>query len=272
MFVKGGKISVGNLKKFIESTYDSKTTNIEGYMIDQQLSTMHTKVFYNHAKKVLIVVERPTSDKRDVLSDVIAGLDITGLLFKKLDSRYKNSFNVYKKALAKYSQRENSILIGYSLGSLVAEEFARENPKAFSELILVSKPVIPSRVLSKLPKGTTEVRSTLDAVSALKPLQEKADREVVIKAETLNPFKEHQVSNIFPRLDQEMEVGDESVLSGVGKPSVSEAEIKSMSVAELKAFIKNHRKNLPKKYRWAYQVTGRNKYDLRNMVRSFNEL
>ena len=147
MFVKGGKISVGNLKKFIESTYDTKTTNIEGYVIDPQLSTIHTKVFYNHAKKILIVVERPTSDKRDVLSDVIAGLDITGLLFKKLDSRYRSSFNVYKKALAKYSHRENSILVGYSLGALVASEYATSHEGDFSELILVSKPVIPSRVL-----------------------------------------------------------------------------------------------------------------------------
>lgn len=275
MFTRGGKISVGALKSFIESTYDSNTNEIKGYMLDNQLSTVHTKVFYNHAKKVLIVVERPTSDKRDVLSDVIAGLDITGMLFKKIDSRYKNSFNVYKKALTKYNQRENSILVGYSLGALVAEEFVRENPGVFSETLLVSKPVIPARVLSKLPKGTTEIRSELDAVSLLKPLQKKADRELVIKAETYNPVAEHQVKNIFPRLNQEMEVGDENIISGAGirKKLLTEAEMKSMTVKELKTVVIKSRKLVPKELRknHDFKVSGKSKAEIKNMIRAISE-
>jgi len=293
MFMKGGKMSIGGLKKFIESTYDDKTDEIDGYIIDRQLSTMHTKVFYNPNSKILICVERPTSDKRDILSDVIAGLDITGLLFKKIDSRYKNSFKVYKQALLKYNSRNSSILVGYSLGALVAEEMARSNPNSFNEYILVSKPVIPSRVLSKLPKGTTEVRSTLDPVNLLKPLQQKSDRELVIKAETFNPIKEHRIDNIFPRISQDLEVGDENIISGTGNNKFkkynqykmdsyegygvrkwyTESQIKKMGEKELKSAIKVAEGHIPKKYHNPYNsgIKYKSKEELQETLREISK-
>ncbi len=295
MFMKGGKMSIGGLKKFIESTYDDKTDEIDGYIIDRHLSTMHTKVFYNPDSKILICVERPTSDKRDILSDVIAGLDITGLLFKKIDSRYRNSFKVYKQALSKYNSRNSSILIGYSLGALVSEEWARSNPNSFNEYILVSKPVIPSRVLSKLPKGTTEVRSTLDPVNLLKPLQQKSDRELVIKAETFNPIKEHRIDNVFPRISQDLEVGDENIISGTGTGNnkfkkynqykmdsyegygirkwYTEREIRGMDEKELKSAIRIGKKYIPKKYhnRQLSETENKNKEELQETLRQMSK-
>lgn len=217
MFIRGGKITIKSLKAFIEATYTDVKV-YKDYIRDDTLSTEYTKIYYNPTSKILIASERPTHTKRDVLSDVLAGLDLTGKLFKKVDTRFKTAYKTLNNALKKYSDRKNSILIGYSLGAIVAEQFSRDNPEAYDEVFLVSKPVLPSDILkgNKPLSNVTEVRSELDVTSALKPLQESAEREVVIKAETKNPVTEHKISEVLPRLDQEQEIGDENILSGVG--------------------------------------------------------
>lgn len=272
---KGGKISMGSLKAFIEATYDDKVTEYKGYILDKTLSTIYTKVFYNPEFKTLLISERPTSSARDVLSDFISGIDITGLLFKKIDSRFKKSFSVFNKALKKYSDRNNSILVGYSLGAIVCEEFMRENKEAFDEVFLISKPVIPSRVMSQPLKNVTEIRSSRDPTSLLKPIQKKADREIVIPAMSLNPITEHRITNVFPRVSSDLQVGDENVLSGVGvlkdkprgKLSLSEEEMKSLTVAELKKYIVKYRKIVDPQYRQLYKVTGKSKEELKDLIR-----
>ena len=44
---RGGKLAVGVIQKFIESTYKNPPAEIEGYKLDKQLSTMYTTVYWN---------------------------------------------------------------------------------------------------------------------------------------------------------------------------------------------------------------------------------
>jgi hypothetical protein len=264
MFYRGGKMSVSALKSFIEASYGDMK-EYKGYVRDDTLSTDHTKIYYNPTSKVLIATEKPTSSVRDVLSDVLAGIDLTGKFFKKVDSRFTKAYAVLTKALNKYKDRKHSILIGYSLGAIVAEKFSKDNNDPFDEVFLVSKPVLPSDIINKEKplKNVTEIRSELDPTSLLKPLQEKADREKVIKAETYNPLKEHQVKEVLPRLDQEEELGDENILSGIGFGHPTEKQIRKMKVADLKKYIKIHRKHID-----GFRVTGKTKRELQDMIRT----
>ena len=73
----------------------------------------------------------------------------------------------------------------------------------------MSLPVLPSDILlkKKISPNATEIRSKLDITSLLKPWQEESKNTELIAAETINPIKEHQAKNIFPRIDPEKEIG-----------------------------------------------------------------
>lgn len=231
--IKVGKaIKVGNLQKFIEATYKEVTPQtIEGYSLDKGLSTKYTKVYWNDGLKTGIVSERATHDAKDILTDLYAG--VFGKYLNK-HPRFKQSWGTYDKIQNNYGSLNNWILIGYSLGAIVAEHY----PKAlqFKEIFLISKPVLPVDIFNhrKPLKNSTEIRSKLDATSILKPLQEKADREIVVKNDTMNPLREHQQAHFLPKLGLDTEVGDPNVKSGVG---VNQKMLKKMKNSELKTFI-----------------------------------
>lgn len=251
MVKRGGKISVKGLDQFIRSTYENTPNEIAGYKLDKKLSTKYTKVYWDDVNKRGIFAERPTSDLRDVASDVLLGLDLTGKIATKIDSRFKNSWATYDKIDKKYGL-DKFIGIGYSLGSTVLERYPKV--EQLRESLYVSKPVAPSDIITgkKPVKGATEIRSTLDAVSALKPLQAKAEREKIIKATTWNPFKEHQVAHILPQLNQDEQLGDPNVETGAGQPNFNK-----MKVTELKQYIKSNRKRVG-----GCQVCKKNKKEL----------
>ena len=67
---RGGKLAVGMIQKFIESSYHQNPPDeINGYKLDKQLSTMYTTVYWNPETQQGIIANRPTYDLRDVLSE-----------------------------------------------------------------------------------------------------------------------------------------------------------------------------------------------------------
>lgn len=235
MPIKGGSMKVSSLKTFIEATYNQAPDEILGYNLDKQLSTKYTKVYWDHINKRGITSERPTDPKEisDVLADVAIALDFTKKLFSKVHPRFKSSWATYDKVNKKYGL-QNIVAIGYSLGSYVLSEY--KNLSKFKEVILVALPVSPGDILTRKDLSNlniTTVKSKLDAVGFLDKFVKGFKREVSIKPETNNPFKEHQISNTLPRLDQDMQVGDTDILTGLG--------IHSLTVPEIKALIKKLR-------------------------------
>ncbi len=250
----GGVMKATNLQKFIASTFEDTTPNeIEGYKLDKGLSTKYTKVYWNDNLKRGVVSERPTNSLKDVFTDLYAGFDLLGL-FKH--PRFKNSWTVFDLVKAKYGSLSKFVGIGYSLGSIIVENYPQANE--FSELFLVSKPILPSDILKgKKPlSNATEIRGNKDATSLLKPFQDKADREVVVDTKTKNPWESHKQANVFKQMDPEKEIGDPTILTGVGR------SLKGMKVSELKSFAKK----LSKVKQQNVLVGGKRKTELKKMI------
>lgn len=213
--MKGGKVKVENLQKFIESTYKNTIPDkIDDFILDKAISTKYTKVYHNPINSKTILSERPTQDLRDVASDILMGLDLSGKLSGKIDNRFKDSWRTYDAVKKKY-RLTNTIAIGYSLGATVLERYPKVNE--FLEVILVSKPVSPSDIINKTqpPEKATEIRSKYDPVSILKRYQQKAEREILLEPESYNIGKEHQQKYILPRIEDES-VGDPDINIGAG--------------------------------------------------------
>lgn len=68
-----------------------------------------------------------------------------------LEYNYNDYLSAISNSIKSYHIKTPIILIGHSMGSLIAAEFARKNPKIVRQLILVSPPVLMPEEVAKLP-------------------------------------------------------------------------------------------------------------------------
>jgi hypothetical protein len=87
MLKKGGKIAVKDLGKLLNESYKSKNKTLDkinNYELDKELSTDKTKIYKDITTGEIKMVNRGTSDLRDVITDA-------KLLFGfKNNNRYNN--------------------------------------------------------------------------------------------------------------------------------------------------------------------------------------
>ncbi len=241
---RGGKMKAKFIKQFVQSTYkpEKRTPEIDGYKLDESLSDEYITTYWNDEHKKGVVSVRPTDDMQDIMSDVKIFLNMY-----KRDARFVKNWRLLDKAGRKY-KFENLTGIGYSLGAYVLEKY--KNAPKFKEIFLVSKPVAFQDLKDFKPlPNATEIRSKIDIVSALKPLQEEAVKTELIEPTTMNPIKEHKIEHIFKELDDDKEIG-----FGV--------EIDKMKVSELKRIIKKLRKG----HASQFPISGKKKKELISMV------
>ena len=198
----GGKIEVKYLNKLLNQSYKSKdktNANIDDrYILDNDLSTDKTKVYIDKNTNDIAMVNRGTSDFKDVITD-------TKLLFGYKDkSRFGEARDVLNKIKNKYPNASIDS-IGHSLGSTVAEDIG--NDPQVKNVITLNKPTTPKDLIkkSKISNKQYDIRTTGDLVSALQPLQ-TGENDIIINSETKNPYTEHKI-DVLDRLDQDLVIG-----------------------------------------------------------------
>jgi hypothetical protein len=165
--IKGGKVEVKYLNKLLNESYQSKNktaANIDDrYYLDPELSTDKTKVYVDKNTNDITMVNRGTSDFKDVMTDA-------KMLFGYNDKR----FNEPKEILGKIKQRytdKNIDVLGHSLGAKIAETLG-DDPRV-KNIITLNKPTTPKDLIqkSKIKSKQYDIRTTGDLVSALQPFQ-----------------------------------------------------------------------------------------------------
>jgi hypothetical protein len=177
----GGKISNDDLHHFIHASY-SQGESYKGWNLDSSLSDASVQVYWNG--KDAVVVHRGSQDAQDWYEN---GRQILGMNTGK---RLEHSRNIQKLAEEKYGAN-NVITIGHSKGAHHAEEVGQNS----REIYTLNKPVTPSDLIKgkKVSEKQTDIRTTLDPVSILRPLQQGSDYQN-IWSKTLNPLTEHMGS------------------------------------------------------------------------------
>nr|WPF46849.1 MAG: hypothetical protein [Lake Baikal virophage 14] len=174
----GGRISNDDLHHFIHASYN-KGESYKGWKLDSSLSDSSVQVYFNG--KDAVVVHRGSQDAQDWYENgrLILGLDA--------GKRLEHSRKIQKLAEQKYGAN-NVITIGHSKGAYHAEEVGQDS----REIYTLNKPVTPYDLLKgkKVSEKQTDIRTTLDPVSILRPLQQGSDYQN-IWSKTLNPITEH---------------------------------------------------------------------------------
>ena len=187
---KGGKISIGNLKHFIDNSYSKKPKeNIEGYVIDKAISNDIAKTYYNPETGHAVITHRGTSGAKDWANNLAY---LTGLY--KYTDRYKRGKKAQEATNKKYG-KENVSTVGHSQGAVLARHLG----EGTKEIINLN----PAYVAEKPKKNEYNIKSSSDVVSKLKPIHKK---DIEIQATTSNPLTEHS-TEILNRLDVNQEVG-----------------------------------------------------------------
>jgi len=199
--IKGGKVEVKYLNKLLNESYQSKNktaANIDDrYYLDSELSTDKTKVYVDKNTNDITMVNRGTSDFKDVMTDA-------KMLFGYHDKRFNEPKEILGKIKQKYTDK-NIDLIGHSLGAKIAETLG--NDSQVKNIITLNKPTTPKDLIqkSKINSKQYDIRTTGDLVSALQPFQ-TGPNDIIISSETKNPYTEHKIDTL-DRLDQNLVIG-----------------------------------------------------------------
>lgn len=199
--IKGGKVEVKYLNKLLNESYKSKdktAANIDDrYYLDPELSTDKTKVYVDKNTNDITMVNRGTSDFKDVMTDA-------KMLFGYNDKRFNEPKEILGKVKQKYTDK-NIDLLGHSLGAKIAETLG-DDPRV-KNVITLNKPTTPKDLIqkSKINSKQYDIRTTGDLVSVLQPFQ-TGQNDIVISSETKNPYTEHKIDTL-DRLDQNLVIG-----------------------------------------------------------------
>jgi hypothetical protein len=269
--LKGGALKASLIKDFFTGSHvENAPENIQSYELDSELSDRFTRVYHDKKKNWTTIVVRGTgsADPGDVFPRDIL-VDAKLLFGSKSDKRFTSAAKITEKAREKYDPSRMTLL-GSSLGGAIINEINEKNPGVF-EVITSGRPVLIADAIKgkPVPDNQTDVRTSTDPVSVLKPLQ-KGKNDITFKSKTpWDPVKSHVGNAVFSSvyIDPETLVGkkkeEEEKLDAAG---VSGKQIDSMKIAELKSFIKNERKKrkLPAK---DFKVTNLRKGDLKLMAK-----
>jgi hypothetical protein len=193
----GGKISVKNLKGILKASYD--TTEPTGdFVLDTQISSGTSKVFYDPKTGQAVVAHRGTEGASDWLNNAVYG--VFGKWGYQKTNRFKEAERIQKLAQKKYGAK-NVSTVAHSQGGLQAELLGQKS----REIITLNK---ATRIGSN-SKGSNEydIRSSGDIVSALNPLEKENKKEIVIPKQSNNPLVEHSI-DILDRLPEDQLIGE----------------------------------------------------------------
>jgi len=196
--MRGGKISIGELKTLIKNSYDTSLQDTNDYEIDKELSGQRAKVYKKKGTNEAVIVHRGTKGLIDVANDVklALGMDISK------SKRVQYAKNIQQKAEQKYGS-QNVSTVGHSLGSQIGSQVGQNS----KEIINLNKAVVPANLGKTISSKETNIRSSKDVISSLLPFQRNRGKTITVENTSNNPLTEHSTS-ILDRLPQNQMVGE----------------------------------------------------------------
>lgn len=196
--LNGGKVSIANVKKLIQQSYNPSLENVNEYEIDKELSGQRAKVYRKSGTNEAVVVHRGTKGLSDLSNDVklALGFDISN------SNRVKYAREVQQKAEQKYGS-QNVSTVAHSLGSHIASNVGQNS----KEIINLNKAVVPRDLGKTISAKETNIRSKGDVISRLLPFQRNKGKVISIENLSSNPLQEHSTA-ILDRINGDTMVGN----------------------------------------------------------------
>jgi len=190
----GGSLEVGEVKKFVDSSYMPNKTGIQqigNYVLDKELSTNKAKVYHDPTTNKTVVANRGTTG---TVSDWANNARYLMGTYNESD-RMKQAEKVQKKAIQKYGKVDTNV--GHSQGGIITRRLNEEG--LTNEVINLN----PASKGEKVQKNEFVIKSALDPVSIL---QKEPKKRTTKTKGTWNFIKEHS-TDILNRLDPTQLIG-----------------------------------------------------------------
>ena len=192
-------ITYGTLRKFLKGGYEAKTPEeIDGYILDKDISHSTAKVYHNAEKNETIINHRGSQGMVDWLYN--AAYMYGGEDYYKLTPRYYEAKKAQEATEKKYGS-ENTITIGHSSGGLLSELLGK-NSKQIITLNKAARPVFFPKIKHK---NQLDIRSKCDIISA------GGYYDKQIECSSADILAEHK-TDILDRIEDKM-VGEGSIFS-----------------------------------------------------------
>jgi len=189
------KLTGKQISDFSSSSYKKNRDieNINGYVLDKNLSTSEAKVFVNKDKNKVVISNRGTNP---TLNDWTNNLALLLGQYKNT-KRFQNAREIQVKAKDKYPSFE-FLNVGHSQSSRITKLL---NDEGLTDKIVNINPAsLPS---DKKKENETTIRSSDDIVSTFDKFK-KGD--ILIDSKTGNPLLEHK-TDIVSRLGNQIVEG-----------------------------------------------------------------
>ena len=117
--MKGGSLKPQEIRDFLQASYEKDAPmNIDGYVLDTNLSNLYGKVYVNEESKKVILAFRGTGSEAlgtDWINNLIFLVSDPGY---KLTPRYRTAVKMYQDAMNKY-QGYKFELLGHSQSGII---------------------------------------------------------------------------------------------------------------------------------------------------------
>ena len=198
--VTGGSLNVSVLKDMLHNSYKKKKeqkNDINGYVLDNDLSGERVKVYHNNNKNHTVVAHRGTNGMQDWITDARL------LIGDKTNKRYQHAKDISNKAHEKY-QGSKFTQIGHSLAGDIANESKQNN----DEVIKYNAPTTPIDILKPQQNNEYRIRTSLDPISVLQPLSpfNKNKNNITIPSNNFNLYDQHKIKQL-KHLDKDLMIG-----------------------------------------------------------------
>jgi hypothetical protein len=191
---RGGSLEVGEIKRFVEASYEPKkgeTERIGDYVLDKELSTRKSKVYHDAVHDKTVVANRGTVG---TVSDWVNNARYLVGDYAKTD-RMKQAERVQKEAIEKYGKVDTNV--GHSQGGIITREL---NKKGLTGEVINLNPASKGE---KVKKNEFIIKSVMDPVSLL---QKQPKKRTTRTKGTLDLLKEHS-TDVLDRLDPRRIIG-----------------------------------------------------------------
>jgi hypothetical protein len=202
----GGPLQVKTIKRLIDNAYQRKDAqgalklkeaNIDGFMLDKDLTDDTSAVYYNPVLNQVVHSVRGTNGTAlDWTNNAIYLADPEA--YQKLP-RYLDADRVQKEINIKYKNAKRT-MVTHSQSGIIGRYQAKLDPKL--EVISLN-PATGWKDKAVTSPNEFVIKSTADLVSAL---HKEQAQDTIIKGESLNQFKEHDIG-LLDRLDKDKYIG-----------------------------------------------------------------
>jgi hypothetical protein len=187
-------MNTGTVQKLLKNSYEKggkQKKELDGYLIDPQLSGRRAQVYFNNDTNKAVVIHRGTQGVHDFVTDGLLSLGIK-------TKRFKHGQKIQDKAIEKYG-KDNITTLGHSLGAVITEDVNRG-----TNTITLNKPVLLQDINKKISDNQIDIKSKNDPVSFLRQYQQ-GKKAINIPSRSASLLNEHKTDVLGRLSNKEIE-------------------------------------------------------------------